>query len=118
LDLEAWGYKEVASHLNGAWPTLPCRNWGIAARHHFADPFEGHASFSELLDAQQLVEVAAGVVGGASLANGALDQAQLHVVTHRPFCQVGERAQLVKGEGFFAHGRQVVCLEAIVTALL
>ena len=65
---------------------------------HFTDAFQRDASLAELLDAQQLVEMACEVVRAALLALGSVEQADLDVVAHGADWQRGQRAQLVQAE--------------------
>ena len=66
----------------------------ITFRKLFANALERDAGSGPFADLQQLLEMPSAVAGRPGLALGAVDQADLHVVTHRAGRQVGQDAEI------------------------
>ena len=69
------------------------------AAHQFADALEREALLGVAADLEQLLQVLPGVVRGAGLADGCIDESQLDVVADRAAVDAGELGELVQGVG-------------------
>ena len=107
LQLDARRDPDVAAHINRTRLAGTRRHDGRFARKYLANPLQGNASFGELLDSKQAIEVLARVASPACFPDWALEQANLDVVADGALRHRCKRAEVVEGEGCSSHNSNV-----------
>ena len=69
----------------------------VLPAHQLSRALERKALFGVAADLEQLFQVLPGVVRGAGLADGCIDESQLDVVADRAAVEAGEVGELVQG---------------------